>query len=1059
MWIVQIALRRPYTFVVTALLIILSTPFVLRNMSTDIFPDIDIPVVAMLWDYKGMNSKEISDRLTGNVERSMSLIDGIEHSESVSITGAAIIKVFFHQGVDIRTALAQVMSSSNSVYRSLPPNTAPPQVIQYSASDLPLVQLGISSSTVPETDVNDFTNNVVRNILQSKRGVAVTSPFGSKSRQITADVNPSALLARGLSPNDLTNALGQQNLILPTGTIKVGSTEYDVMLNGAIPTIPRMGDIPVRTFNGATTLMRDVANVRDGASPQTTIARQNGERGILNSIFKVGSVSTLDVVDFVKQAIPTMLAQMPEGINMRLMFDQSLFVKAAIGNVVHEALIAAGLTAAMILLFLGNWRSTCIIAVSIPLSIMCSLIVLYLIGETINLMTMGGLALAVGILVDDATVELENIERQMLMGKNPHQAILDGAQEIAMPAFVSTLCICIVFVPMFFLTGVARSLFVPMAEAVVFAMLASYLLSRTLVPTLVMYMMAGHRERKNQTPANLISANFKQLHQAFENGFETYRAHYAVLLSHLLKQRFRYGSVFLGFCLLSMCLVPLLGQDLFPSVDAGQIRLHIRAPSGTRIEEMPELINEIEKEIRDRIPTEELADVLDIIGGPYSTRNTLFGNSGTVETADTEIMISLRPGEHSPSLGYVKELRAVLPNLFPGTEFFFQPADQISQTLNFGIPAPIDIQFVGGKPEEVMPLVIEMNNRLRKIPGIVDAHVYQRTNKPALELEMNRAQLQQLGLSAYDVAQNLLLTLSGSMQTTPNYWLNPANGNTVNIGVIGNPLDLDSLDDLMQTPVRGANSNQPQLLGNLVSLKRSVQPAAVTHFNANNVFNVYANVEGRDLGSVSTEIERLVKEARSKLPRAVELAVRGQIDTLHSSFIGLAGGLAVAIVLLYLLLVINFQSWLDPFIIVCGLPAALAGIAWMLFLTGTTLSIPALTGSIMSMGVVTANSILLVSFARSRLNDGVPPVSAALQAASTRLRPVMMTAFAMIAGMLPMAVGWGEGAEQNAPLGRAVIGGLAFATTSTLLFVPIVFASAHLCLDRRYANRTILLAK
>lgn len=1059
MWIVNIALRRPYTFIVAALLILLSTPYVLSKMSTDIFPDINIPVVAMLWDYKGMNAREIADRLAGSVERSMSLIDGIEHSESLSFAGSSVIKVFFHPDTDIRTAIAQVMSGGNSVYRSLPASTAPPQVIQYSASDLPLVQLGISSSIVPETEVNDLVNNIVRNALQSKRGVAVTNPFGSKNRQVSVDIDPSALLARGLTPADLVDAMAEQNLILPTGTIKIGSTEFDVTLNGAIAAIPRIGEIPVRTANGSTTLIRDVANVRDGAAPTTTIARQNGERGILNSIFKRGNVSTLDVVDHVKQVIPKMLAQMPDGINMKLMFDQSLFVRAAVGNVVHEALIAAGLTAAMILLFLGNWRSTCIIAVSIPLSIMCSLIVLYLMGETINLMTMGGLALAVGILVDDATVEIENIERQMLMGKNPHQAILDGAAEIAMPAFVSTLCICIVFVPMFFLTGVARSLFVPMAEAVVFAMLASYLLSRTLVPTLVMYMMAGLHDRRHQPPMNRIARGFKRAHQLFEHGFELLRGHYTVLLSHLLTHRRRYGSAFLGFCLLSLTLVPLLGRDLFPAVDAGQIRLHVRAPSGTRIEEMPALIDEVEKVIRERIPSEELGDILDIIGGPYSTRNTLFGNSGTVETADTEIMISLRAGLHAPSVDYIKALRAELPQRFPSIEFFFQPADQVSQTLNFGIPGPVDIQFLGGKPEEVMPFVIEMNNRLREIPGLVDAHIYQRINRPALSLEMNRTQLQQLGLSARDVAQNLLLTLSGSMQTAPTYWLNPNNGNTVNIGVMGNPLDLNSIDALMRTPIGGDGNNAPQLLGNLVNLKRSVQPVAVTHYNTNNVFNIYANVEGRDLGSVSVEIERLIEQRRAKLPRGVELAVRGQIQTLNSSFIGLATGLAVAIVLLYLLLVVNFQSWLDPFIIVSALPSALAGIAWTLYLTGTTLSIPALTGCIMSMGVVTANSILLVSFARTLLNEGVPPLAAALEAGATRLRPVLMTAFAMIVGMLPMAVGWGEGAEQNAPLGRAVIGGLAFATLSTLLFVPIVFAAAHRWLDQRFSNRTLLLAE
>jgi len=1043
MWIVQIALRRPYTFVVAALLILLSSPYILRKMPTDIFPAIDIPVVAMLWQYNGMPAKEIADRLTGSVERSMSLIDGIEHSESLSYAGAAVIKVFFHPDTDIRTAIAQVMSSSNSVYRSLPTNVAPPQVIQYSASDLPLVQLGISSSTVPETEVNDLTNNIVRTELQSKRGVAVTNPFGSKSRQITVDTDVPALLARGLTPTDLSDALAEQNLILPTGTIKIGSTEYDVTLNGAIAAIPRLGELPVRTDHGATTLIRDVAIVRDGPAPTTTIARQNGERGILNSVFKIGNVSTLDVVEHVRQAIPKMLALMPEGINMRLMFDQSLFVKAAIGNVLHEALIAAALTAAMLLLFLGNWRTTCIIAVSIPLAIMVSLIMLYLIGETINLMTMGGLALAVGILVDDATVEIENIERQMLLGKNPQQAILDGAAEIAMPAFVSTLCICIVFVPMFFLTGVARSLFVPMAEAVVFAMLASYILSRTLVPTLVMYVMAGHHGRLDAPPGNALARVFKSLHHAFEHGFEAFRGHYVVLASHLLNHRRRYGTAILGFCLLSLGLTPLLGRDLFPAVDAGQIRLHVRAASGTRIEEMPQQIDAVEAFIRKSIPSQELSDMLDIIGGPYSTRNTLFGNSGAVETADTEIMLSLTPGRHAPSGDYIKALRAELPRRFPALEFFFQPADQVSQTLNFGVPAPIDVQFIGGKPDDVIPQVRMFQNRLRQIPGIVDAHVYQRMNRPALDLEMNRQQLQQLGLSARDVAQNLLLTLSGSMQTAPSYWLNPANGNTVNIGVMGNPLTLDSLDALLRTPVGGGSDGQPQLLGNLVKLKRSQLPAMVTHYNSNNVFNIYASVEGRDLGSISNDIDKLIEESRTALPRGVELTVRGQIETLNGSFIGLASGLAVAIVLLYLLLVVNFQSWLDPLIIVSALPAALAGIAWTLYLTGTTLSIPALTGSIMAMGVVTANSILLVSFARSRLSTGVPPTTAALEAAATRLRPVLMTAFAMIVGMLPMAIGWGEGAEQNAPLGRAVIGGLTFATASTLLFVPIVFVAMH----------------
>lgn len=1048
MWIVNIALRRPYTFIVGALLILLSMPYVLRNMATDIFPDIDIPVVAMLWDYKGMNAREMADRVTGTVERSMSLIDGIEHTESLSLPGAAVIKVFFQPGTDIRTALAQVMSSSNSVFRSVPAGTMPPQVIQYSASDLPLVQLGLSSDSVPHAEIGDLLNLVARPILQTRKGISITAPYGAAGRQVSVDIDNAALLARGLTPADLVGALGAQNLILPTGAMKLGDSEYDIALNGAVPSIAGIGEIPVRTVNGSTTLLRDVANVRDGASPLTTIARQNGERGVLASIFKVGRVSTLDVVEHVKASLGKMLEQMPPGIELKLMFDQSVFVRAAVSNVVHEALIAAGLTAAMILLFLGNWRSTCIIAVSIPLSIMCSLIVLFLIGQTINLMTLGGLALAVGILVDDATVEIENIERQMALGKNPRQAILDGAAEIAVPALVSTLCICIVFVPMFFLSGVARALFVPLAEAVVFAMLASYVLSRTLVPTLVMYMMAGHHARQGQAPGQRWGRRFHAVHRRFNQCFELLREHYIVLLASLLTHGRRFASAFFAFCVLSLGLVPLLGQDLFPAVDTGQLRLHLRAPSGVRLEEMPRLVDQVETVIRQRIPADELGDILDIIGGPYSTRNTLFGNSGTVETADSEIMISLRAG-HRPSAVYMNDLRAELADRFPGIEFFFQPADQVSQTLNFGTPAPIDIQFIGGKASDIMPLAVELNSRLRAIAGIVDAHIYQRWSKPALSLEMDRTHLQQIGLSARNVAENLLISLSGSMQTTPTFWLNPANGNTYNVGVKSRELDLDSIDALLRTPVGNAGSGgEPQLLGNLVSVRRSAQPPMVTHYNVGNVFNIYANVDGRDLGGVSRDIDRLLEAMRAKLPRGAELVVRGQVQTLHSSLVGLALGLVVAIGLVYLLVVVNFQSWLDPLIIISALPAALAGIAWTLFLWGTTLSVPALTGTIMTMGVATANSILLVSFARSRLGDGVPPLTAALEAGATRLRPVLMTAFAMIAGMLPMALGWGEGGEQNAPLGRAVIGGLAFATFSTLLFVPIVFAALHQRLER-----------
>ncbi|MBT9497891.1 MAG: efflux RND transporter permease subunit [Zoogloea sp.] len=1032
MWIVNIALRRPYTFLVMALLILLSMPYVLRKMSVDIFPSIDIPVVAMLYSYNGLPAPEIHSRITRTAERAMTQsVDNIEHTESISVAGGAIIKVFFQQGTDIGTALAQVQSGANAAYRSLPVGIAPPQVVQYSATDLPLLQVGVSSATVPETEVGELTNDVVRNTLRLKKGVELTAPFGARNRQISVDIDTAALLARGITPADVTNAIGNQTLTLPTGIVKIGAQEYDVALNGSVATIAKIADIPIKTVDGKTIHVRDVASVRDGAGPLQTIVRQNGERGILTSVFKVGGVSTLEVVDQVRSEIPRILEKLPEDMSLKLMFDQSLFVRAAIGNVLHEALIAASLTAAMILLFLGNWRTTCIIAVSIPLSICCSLIVLYLLDETLNLMTLGGLALAVGILVDDATVEIENIERQMALGKNPHQAILDGAQEIAAPAFVSTLCICIVFVPMFFLTGVARSLFVPLAEAVVFAMLASYLLSRTLVPTLVMYMMAAQHGGHRPAPTAGLAARFHRIHLGFEAGFARLREHYTVLLAALLRQRRRFGLAFMGLCLLSLGLVPLLGQDLFPAVDAGQIRLHLRAPSGTRLEEMPRLVDAVEDTLREVVPAAELGDILDIVGGPYSTRNTLFGNSGTAETADTEIMLSLLPG-HGPSADYVARLRALLPERFPGVEFYFQPADQVSQTLNFGTPAPIDIQFIGGKPNEVIPLAVELNNRLRAIPGIVDAHVYQRWGKPALALDMDRVRLQQLGLAARDVAQNVMISLSGSMQASPAYWLNPVNGNTYTIGVRSPETAVDS-----------------QLLGNVVSLSRQAMAPMVTTYNTTQIFNVFANVEGRDLGSVSRDIDVLLDEIRPKLPRGVDLVMRGQVETLHGAFAGLALGLAVAIVLVYLLLVVNFQSWVDPLIIISALPAALAGIAWLLFLTGTTLSVPALTGTIMTMGVATANSILLVSFARTRLAEGVPPLTAALEAASTRLRPVLMTAFAMIAGMLPMALGVGEGAEQNAPLGRAVIGGLAVATASTLLFVPLVFAAVHLRLERR----------
>jgi CzcA family heavy metal efflux pump len=1064
MWIVNIALRRPYTFIVAALLILLSLPYVLRDMAVDIFPSIAIPVVAEIWEYRGLSAKEMSDRITIQAERELSqAVDGIQHTESISLNGLAIVKIFFQPGTDIRTATNQVTMSANSAWRSMPQGTQPGRVRPYSATDLPLVQLGISSPTLSDTEIGDLAGNVVRPVITSKKGVTLTYPYGAKGRQVAVDLDANALLANNITPAEVVTAMGKQNLILPTGTLKVGGSEYDIALNGAVPTIGEIGEIPIRTINGRTLLVNDVANVHDGFSPATTIARQNGERSVLNSVLKVGDISSLDVVDHVKNSIKELYEKLPADINIKLIFDQSLFVRAAIGNVLHEALIAASLTAALILLFLGNWRSTCIIAVSIPLSIMSSLIVLHLIGETINLMTLGGLALAVGILVDDATVEIENIERQLALGKTPVRAILDGAAEIAVPAFVSTLCICIVFVPMFFLTGVARYLFVPLAEAVIFAMLASYVLSRTLVPTLVMYMLSNHGNPAARARSSFVLA-CSAIHTRFNAAFESLRYRYVNLLAVVLQQRASFASIFFAGCILSLGIYPLLGQDLFPAVDAGQLRLHVRAPAGTRLEEMPPLIDRIEAVIKTRIPTGQLGDILDIVGGPYSTMNTLYGNSGTAEASDSEIMVSIKRGnlfdsDRVTTAEVMADLRAELPRQFPSIEFFFQSADQVSQTLNFGIPAPIDVQFIGGKPAEIIPLAVQLNNALRKIPGVVDAHIYQRWSKPALSLEMNRTQLQQLGLSARDVAENMLISLSGSMQTSPTYWLNQANGNTYNVGARSVEADLPSIDALMHIPIGRDGSGEQQLLGNVITYKRTAQPSSVSHYNLSNMINIHANVQGRDLGAVSRDIDNALAEIRPQLPRGADLAVRGQIQTLRSAFYGLGIGLVVAIVLVYLLVVVNFQSWLDPLIIISALPAALAGIGWLLFFCGTSLSVPALTGTIMTMGVATANSILLVSFARTRLREGVPPVTAALEAAATRMRPVLMTALAMIVGMLPMAIGLGAGAEQNAPLGQAVIGGLLFATVSTLFFVPVVFAGIHHWHQQRHPHGTTFFAE
>ncbi len=1037
MWIVNVALRRPYTFIVMALLIFLATPIVLLRMETDIFPEINIPVISIIWNYNGLSAQEMGQRISATNERVLTTtVNDIEHIESQSLAGVSVIKVFFQPGANIPTAIAQVTSVEQAIVRQLPPGITPPLIIKYSASSIPVIQLGLSSPVQSEQSLFDTALNP---------GVAIPYPYGGKNRVISVDLNPQTLQAKGLSSTDVVNAINAQNLILPGGTAKLGATEFNINMNGSPRVIDELNDLPVRTVNGATIFLGEVAHVRDGFTPQTNIARQDGKRGVLLSLLKNGGASTLQIVDSLRSSLKDIAPTLSEDIKMTPLFDQSVFVKSAISGVIHEGLIAACLTAAMILLFLGNWRTTCIIAISIPLSVLASVLTLYALGETINIMTLGGLALAVGILVDDATVTIENIERYLHLGHDLETAILEGAGEIAIPALVSTLCICIVFVPMFFLTGVARFLFVPLAEAVMFAMIASYILSRTLVPTLVMLFMKHGGPAHAGTAPNLL----QRVYRRFDAKFEHLRSGYIVILSALLPRRRQFASLFLAFCVLSCGLYFVLGRDFFPSVDAGLIRLHFRAPTGTRIEETARLADQVEASIREKIPAGELVTILDNLGLPFSGINLSYSNAGAIGTLDGEILIGLKP-DHAPTARYIDTLRRDLPQQFPGVEFFFQPADVVTQILNFGLPAAIDIQFAGNNIRENFRLAAELQKTVKQIPGTVDVHIQQRLDQPAIQLTMDRSRLQQSGLSAANVAQNVLVPLSGSFQTAPAFWLNPVNGIAYSISVQTPQYQIDSIDALMQIPVgTGGTGVQPQLLSNVVQVSSGREQAVVSRYNIDPVIDLYVSVNGRDLGAVAGDVERAVDKIRSQLPRGAKVTLRGQVQTMKSSFLGLGVGLLMAIALVYLLIVVNFQSWLDPLIIISALPAAIAGIAWMLFLTGTTLSVPALTGAIMTMGVATANSILMVSFARQRLLSGELPLSAALEAGATRLRPVMMTALAMIIGMLPMALGFGEGGEQNAPLGRATIGGLLFATISTLFFVPLVFAGIHQRLARR----------
>jgi multidrug efflux pump subunit AcrB len=1039
-WIVNIALKRPYTFIVLALLILLISPLVILRTPVDIFPNIKIPVVSALWTYNGLNAEEMEQRITSVYERILTtVVNDIDHIESQTLDGTGVVKVFFHPEVKLETAYSQVSAAAQPVLRLMPPGTVPPLSISYNASSVPILQLSLSGNGLSEQQLFDFASVFVRTQLATVPGAAIPWPYGGKQRQVMIDLQLPQLQAKGLSPSDVVNAVSNQNLILPGGTSKIGQFEYDVDLNSSPKTVAELNDLPIRTVGNTTTWIRDVANVRDGSTPQTNIVRRDGQRGSLLTVMKVGDVSTLDIVQQVRDALPRISASLPPALKIEPLFDQSVFVRASVNGVIREAVIAACLTALMILLFLGSWRSTLIIAISIPLSILTSICVLSAMGETINIMTLGGLALAVGILVDDATVTIENIERNFEEGKDLNLGILDGAAQIALPALVSTLCICIVFLPMFFLTGVARYLFIPLAEAVVFAMLASYVLSRTLVPTLAMYLLKpgeGHSR-----PANWnILARFQR---AFERSFEAARAGYLNLVKACIRHRAIFVPAFLAACAASFLLFPWLGQDFFPTSDAGQLKLHMRAKTGTRIEETARLCDLVEGSLRQVIPHDELAAIIDNIGLPYSSINLSYSTSAPIGPMDADILVSLNQ-KHRPSDEYIRELRELLPRQFPGVIFSFPPADIISQILNFGLPAPIDVQIVGQDVNANRVFADNLLAQLRQIPGAVDLRVHQVFDQPKLHIYVDRTQAAQSGFTQLDIAQSTLVSLSGSFQTTPTFWLDPRNGVNYNVVTQSPQYTMASFDDLKNIPISGKTAmSRPEILGDVASINRGAGMAVVSHYNIQRALDIYGSVQDRDLGSVAKDLNRIVDENRKKLPRGAQVIVRGQIETMRTSFRGLLGGLALAIVLVYLLIVVNFQSWLDPFIIITALPAALAGIVIFLFITHTTISVPALMGSIMSVGVATANSILVISFAKDHLLREGNPENAAIEAGFTRFRPVLMTAIAMIIGMVPMAMGFGEGGEQNAPLGRAVIGGLMFATVATLFFVPTVFSMLH----------------
>ena len=1040
MWLVRMALKRPYTFVVMSMLIIILGILTIARMPTDIFPDIDIPVISVVFNYSGLSPEEMERRMVNNYERALTTtVNDIEHIESQSLTGVAVVKIFFQPGAKIEAATAQVTAISQAAIRSMPPGTTPPFIIRYSASNVPILQVAMQSESLSEQQLFDYGINFVRTDLTTIPGIQIPYPYGGKQRLIMIDIDPQRLFAWGLSPRDVNNAVGQQNVIVPTGTAKIGGNEYPIVLNASPDLLSQIETIPIKTVNGTTVYVRDVAHVRDGNSPQTNIVHVEGQRSVLMSILKQGSASTLDVVKSVREVLPGTLARLPKDLKVALLFDQSIFVRASIQGVIKEALIAAGLTALMLLIFLGSWRSTLIVLVSIPLSILVSIIVLSWLGETLNVMTLGGMALAVGILVDDATVEIENVHRNMAQKKPILRAILDGAAEIATPAFVSTLCICIVFVPVVFISGSAKSLFVPLAMSVVFAMLTSYFLSRTLVPTMMHYLMASDAARHaagHDPDTKSLSARFIQ---RFENGFERLRTRYGGLLAFTLEHRRNFVIGFGIFAAASLLLLPLVGRDFFPTVDAGLIKLHVRGVPGTRIEETERKFVQIEDAVRQVIPADEIDNLIDNIGIPYSGLNLSLSEGALISAADGEIFIALKK-EHRPTAGYVRELRQQLAEKFPEQTFFFLAPDISTQVLNFGLPAPIDVQVVGavGNEDATYNVAKEIAKGVLAIPGAVDVHLAQVRAQPALRIDVNRTMAGEVGLTERDVANDLLVSLASSSVVAPTYWLDKR-GVQYLVAVQAPQINIDSIDAMKTLPLSNGTS-RPQLLSNLASVTRTEGPVNITHYNIKRTYDVQANVEGTDLGAVTDRVTQVVNKLRPSFPRGTSVNIKGQAESMQSSFRGLGFGLVFAILLVYLLMVVNFQSWLDPLVILMALPGALAGIAWILFLSHTTLSVPALMGSIMCVGVATANSILVVTFANDMRAVGFDATKAALVAGMTRLRPVIMTALAMILGMLPMSLGLGEGGEQNAPLGRAVVGGLALATVTTLFFVPVMYS-------------------